>query len=173
MCGQSGTDCQSVCRPPVAWQPHSMMWPAKLPPAKRSQSVSVQPNSCISGPSVTALSTTRPVMTMSAPSASACATPRAPRYALALARRSGSGWPVALHTPLARSAGSCGNTSSPSTTATRGWRGSWSAMDAASACTAAAQPCGYMPPALATTLMPWRISAGSTAGSALSTKSVA
>ena len=41
--------------------------------------VGAQPNSCISGPSVTALSTQRPVMTMSAPAASARAIGSAPR----------------------------------------------------------------------------------------------
>ena len=71
MFGQSGTDAQSVNRPPVAWQPHSTMWPARLPAASRSKSSARQPNSCISGPRTSALSTTRPVTTMSAPAASA------------------------------------------------------------------------------------------------------
>ena len=77
--GQSGTSSQSVCRPPVAWQPHSMMWPARLPWARRSQSSAAQPNSCISAPSVTALSTQRPVTTIWAPCRSSRRWTRAPR----------------------------------------------------------------------------------------------
>ena len=79
MFAQSGTEAQSVCKPPVAWQPHSMMWPARLPAASRSKSSAAQPNSCISTPRVTALSTQRPVMTMSAPASSARAIGSAPR----------------------------------------------------------------------------------------------
>ena len=79
MWAQSGTDCQSVNSPPVAWQPHSMMWPARLPPASASYWSSVQPKWWISGPRVTALSTQRPVITTSAPAASARATGSAPR----------------------------------------------------------------------------------------------
>ena len=79
MWAQSGTSRQSVCRPPVAWQPHSMMWPARLPPASWSWSPGCQPKACISAPSVTAESTQRPVMTTCAPASSAAFTGSAPR----------------------------------------------------------------------------------------------
>ena len=67
MFSQSGTCSQSVKLPPQACAPHSRMWPARLPPASLSKSFGFQPNSWMQAPSVTALSTQRPVMTMSAP----------------------------------------------------------------------------------------------------------
>jgi hypothetical protein len=45
--------------------------------------------------------------------------------------------------------------------------------DSAKACSAAAHPCGLMPPALLTTLMPCRFTSPSTGFIAMSTKSVA
>ena len=83
------TKCQSVKFPPVHCAPHSMMWPAKLPAASLSYSLYSQSNSCINGPNTTALSTHRPVITISAPSSSACLIPAAPRYALILIISSG------------------------------------------------------------------------------------
>ena len=71
--------------------------------------------------------------------------------------------------PASRKAGISALTSSPSTTAMRGVR----PIVAARACNASAQPRGLMPPALAITLMPRRITSGSTDFIALSTKSVA
>ena len=57
---------------------------ASEPAASWSTSSARQPNSCANDPSVSAESTTRPVMTTSAPSASARAIGKPPRYALAL-----------------------------------------------------------------------------------------
>ncbi|MNK91481.1 hypothetical protein D3C87_1115790 [compost metagenome] len=93
MFSQSGTSAQSVKMPPVACAPHSRMWPAREPDARRSWSSADQSNSCISTPSVVALSTMRPVTTMSAPRASARAMGRAPRYTLALSMPVGIGVP--------------------------------------------------------------------------------
>jgi hypothetical protein len=73
------TLCQSVKLPPVHWVPHSMMWPATIPAAIRSQSSAAQPNSWIIGASVTPVSVTRPVMTTLAPISRAFTTGAAPR----------------------------------------------------------------------------------------------
>ena len=73
------TFCQSVKFPPVHWVPHSMMWPATMPAASRSQSSAAQPNSWIIGARVTPVSVTRPVMTTLAPISSAFTTGAAPR----------------------------------------------------------------------------------------------
>ena len=71
--------------------------------------------------------------------------------------------------PLARSSVIWALTSSPSTTAMRGA----SPMVSASAFSAAAQPRGLIPPALAITLMPRCMTCGNTCFIAVSTKSVA
>ena len=73
--------------PPVHCAPHSMMCPATMPAATRSQSVGDQPNSNIIGASVTAASATRPVMITFAPRSSAFTIPPAPRYAFAESTR--------------------------------------------------------------------------------------
>ena len=60
--------CQSYRQlPPEHCAPHSMMWPAMMPAASRSQSSAAQPNSWRSGAIVSAVSVDRPVMTMFAP----------------------------------------------------------------------------------------------------------
>src|SRR6218665_3540528 len=83
MPAQSGTVSQSVKRPPVACAPHSIRWPARLAWARLSYSSNDQPNSQAAMPSSEALSTQRPVMTMSAPARKASAMGQAPKYALA------------------------------------------------------------------------------------------
>ncbi|MDQ1105950.1 hypothetical protein QE405_003234 [Nocardioides zeae] len=65
--------------PPVAWQPHSMTWPATTAPASWSWSSGVQPKWAAAGPTTTEASVTRPVTTTSAPAVRASAMPNAPR----------------------------------------------------------------------------------------------
>ncbi len=65
--------------PPVAWVPHSTMWPATVAPASSSYDVGVQPNRETAGPTTTEASVTRPVTTTSAPASRAAAIPNAPR----------------------------------------------------------------------------------------------
>ena len=74
-----GTFFQSVKLPPVAWAPHSMMWPATMPAARRSWSPGPQPNAWISGARVMPVSVTLPQMTMSGSKRSAAATGMAPK----------------------------------------------------------------------------------------------
>ena len=90
-----------------------------MPAASRSQSSHAQPCSYASGARNSDASATRPVMTMSAPCASASAIGRAPRYAAANTGGAGSasnGSPVsrcANDSPSACNAPSRGSTSSP------------------------------------------------------------
>ena len=58
---------QSVRLPPVLCAPHSMMWPATMPAASRSQSSGAHPKRWIIGASVMPVSVQRPVTTMRAP----------------------------------------------------------------------------------------------------------
>src|SRR6218665_2335552 len=83
MPAQSGTVSQSVKRPPVACAPHSIRWHARPAWASLSYSSNDQPNPWAAMPSSEALSTQRPVMTMSAPARKASAMGQAPKYALA------------------------------------------------------------------------------------------
>ncbi|MBS1216850.1 MAG: hypothetical protein H6R20_1824 [Proteobacteria bacterium] len=94
----------------------------------------------------------------------------APRYAVALAIRSGIGVPENISlTPSARSLASIGITSSPSTTAMR----SFTPSSSASFASARPQACGFTPPAFAITLMPFAAASLRTLFIATSTKSVA
>ena len=86
MLAHPSTSRQSVNVPPVTCAPHSIRCPATVPPASLATSVVLQPNSWISGPSASALSTARPVITMSAPCSNAAAIGKAPRYALTLVK---------------------------------------------------------------------------------------
>jgi len=92
------TRCQPLSRlPPEHCAPHSMMCPATVPAAIRSQSSERHPNSCTSGPRVRPVSVTRPVTTTLAPPRSASTIGAMPRYALAertRSRTSASGRPV-------------------------------------------------------------------------------
>ena len=63
----------------MAWAPHSMMWPATMPAARRSQSSMSQPNSWIMGARVMPVSVTRPVTTIWQPASRAATTGSAPR----------------------------------------------------------------------------------------------
>ncbi len=89
---------------------------------------------------------------------------------MALSTRSGSGWAVNMSSwPAAISSRTWALTSSPSTTAIRSGR----PASSISLASALAQPCGLMPPALLTTLMPASAISRSTGRIATSTKSVA
>ena len=59
------------------------MWPAQEAAAILFQSFQAQPNSCIAGPRIKALSVRRPVRTTSAPCFRASTTDWAPKYAFA------------------------------------------------------------------------------------------
>ena len=143
----------------MTWALHSMMWPATTPPASWSKSSRFQPWCHAAGPHVTAASVTRPVITMSAPLASASTMPKQPRYALAVRNRVGSPQlpgrlvadPNGASAPDSASSTIRGIRSSPSMYAMVGDRPSRSATS----WTASAQPSGSSPPALETTLMPW------------------
>ena len=89
---------------------------------------------------------------------------------MAVTSRSGIGSPLDISTvPAARIAAASGSTSSPSTIAMR----TFTPSSSASACTAAAQPFGFTPPALLTMRMPCSTACFSTERSATVTKSVA
>ncbi|MCY1375356.1 hypothetical protein D9M69_627660 [compost metagenome] len=96
-------------------------------------------------PSSEALSTQRPVMTMSAPARKASAMGQAPRYALA--DISGAGAAVAVPAPgVSRNCAPSSSTSSPVTMAIRGE----SPCSCASASSASRHFAGFRPPALET-----------------------
>ena len=144
---------QSVKLPPVICGPHSIRWPHRLPAASRSKSPAIQPNSCISGPSTSALSTERPVITTSAPAANAAAIGVAPRYAFMLSSLSADGNGALVRQspmPLLRNSSARATRSSPSTIAMR----SEIPFSSATLRKARAQAAGFMPPALVMTLMP-------------------
>ncbi len=121
---RSGIDSQSNWQlPPEHCAPHSMMWPATVPAASRSQSSRCQPNSWISGASVSPVSVARPVMTTRAPRLERLDhRPRAEVDVRALNRvraRSESGSPVSMlrsSTPRASSSSRRSMMSSPVTT---------------------------------------------------------
>jgi len=110
---------------------------------------------CLDDPQVRSIleEVTRPVITMSAPSASASTMPKQPRYAFAVRNLDGSpSSPPAngRRTPVAASSATRGSRSSPSMKAIVGDNPSVTATS----CTASAQPSGSSPPAFETTLMP-------------------
>ena len=78
MSAKSRMSRQSVMLPPVLCAPHSMMWPATMPAASRSQSSGAQWNAWIMGASVMPVSVQRPVTTICAPDFRASTTGHAP-----------------------------------------------------------------------------------------------
>jgi hypothetical protein len=76
---KEGTLRQSVKLPPVAWAPHSMMCPATMPLARRSQSSPAQPKAWIMAARVMPVSVTRPQRTISGSCLNASTTGSAPK----------------------------------------------------------------------------------------------
>ena len=82
---RAASPAPSVTETPPPWPEHSSKWPTHRPCASRFQSnalaasSSFQPNACTRGAKKSAASATRPVITMSAPCASASTMGRAPR----------------------------------------------------------------------------------------------
>ena len=165
MCVKSGTLLHAPALPklpPAPCPEHSSRWPTATPCASRRQSSRGHWKWCSIGPRNSAASATRPVSTMSAPCASACAMGSAPRYTLANTRRSRTvsmDAPVsrcASDSPAARSSSMRASMASPVTTAMRA-----RSPFARSACASASRaPCGLRPPAFSTNFTPARRAAG-------------
>ena len=146
--------------PPVTCPPHSKRWPARVPDAKRSQSVSPQPNSWINGPKTRAASVVRPTSTISTSSFKASATGRAPKYALAATISLPSMLTPSMVGKAATSSPSINaNRSSPRTTATRR---PLTPSSSANSWTRLAPPIGFALPRFATIVTPCCLAATKT-----------